>query len=248
MKTRPTSLSAPLALAGLAVLLVVFELSPLRAQEASTAPSADPAATSDVAASSGNNAPAGGNKDAEWPCVSRKVLEISPAQIWDGPPLEGLPNWRDDNTIRKLSEYVVSRRIPEEDVDKAIKKYADSLPEAERDQKLTLLFSGVLSRINDERKIVISGIERFHKRVAELIRAAGADGIRLNELTRRTQFIEPKLRREILLTLIESEQVIATPIQRRGRPGIIYRLAELAPGVSSIVKDTSFDVIQGLTP
>lgn len=178
MKTRPTSLSGPLALAALTVLPLVFTLSPLRAQATGTAPAADSAAASD-AATPGNGAPAGGNKDTEWPCISRKVLEISPAQVWDGPSLEGLPNWRDDDTIRKLSEYVVARRIPEEDVDKAIKKYAESIPEAERDQKLTLLFSGVLSRINDERKIVISGIERFHKRQMARAKAIEKEGITL---------------------------------------------------------------------
>ncbi len=44
------------------------------------------------------------------------------------------------------------------------------------------------------RHLADNEIERFHKRVIELIRAAGAKGIRQNELTRRTQFIEPKLR------------------------------------------------------
>lgn len=100
----------------------------------------------------------------EWPCISRKVLEISPAQIWDGPSLEGLDNWRNDDGVRKLSEYVIARRIPTEQVEAAIKKFAEETPEAERDKRLTLLFAGVLSRINDERKIVMSGIERFHKR------------------------------------------------------------------------------------
>ncbi len=178
MKTRPTSLSGPLALAALAVLPLMLALSPLRAQETGTAPPADSPAAGD-AATPGNGAPAGGSKDPEWPCISRKVLEISPAQVWDGPSLEGLPNWRDDDSVRKLSEYVVARRIPEEDVDKAIKKYAESIPEAERDQKLTLLFSGVLSRINDERKIVISGIERFHKRQMARAKAIEKEGITL---------------------------------------------------------------------
>jgi len=60
--------------------------------------------------------------------------------------------------------------------------------------------------------------------VIELIRGAGAKGIRLNELTRRTQFIEPKLRREILNSLEESEQIVATRMQQRGRPCVVYRM------------------------
>ena len=100
----------------------------------------------------------------DWPCKSRKVAEVSPAQIWDGPSLEGTDNWRNDDVVRKLSEYLIARRIPVEQAEEAVKKYADGIPEGERDQKLTELFAGVLSRINDERKIVIGGIERFHKR------------------------------------------------------------------------------------
>ena len=69
------------------------------------------------------------------------------------------------------------------------------------------------------RHLADNEIERFHKRMIEIIRAAGSKGIRQNELTRRTQFIEPKLRREILQTLIESEQVVETLIRQRGRPG-----------------------------
>lgn len=163
----------------LAAMPVLFAPSPLRAQDAGTAPAADDAAASDAAAAPQPTPSADDNKEPEWPCVSRKVVEISPAQIWDGPSLEGLPNWRDDDSIRKLSEYVVARRISEDEVEAAIKKYADSIPEAERDKKLTVLFSGVLSRINDERKIVISGIERFHKRQMARAKEIEKEGLAL---------------------------------------------------------------------
>lgn len=103
-------------------------------------------------------------QNPDWPCVWRKVVEITPAQIWDGPSLEGIENWRNDDTIRKLSEFVISRRIPAEEVEAAIKKYADGIAEADRDKKLTVLFAAALSRINDERKLIVFGIERFHKR------------------------------------------------------------------------------------
>lgn len=115
-------------------------------------------------------------QNSEWPCVARKVVEISPAQIWDGPSIEGLDGWRNDEDVRKLSEYVLARRIPVEDVEAAIKKFADSIPEAERDKRLTLLFAAALSRINDERKTVISGIERFHKRQVARAKEIEAEG------------------------------------------------------------------------
>ena len=115
----------------------------------------------------------------DWPCISRKVVEVSPATIWDGPSLEGFENWRNDDDIRKLSEYVITRRITADEVEAAIKKFAEGLAEADRDKKLTELFVAALSRINDERKIVISGIERFHKRQLARAKTIEKEGLDL---------------------------------------------------------------------
>lgn len=115
----------------------------------------------------------------EWPCVSRKVLEITPAQIWDGPSLEGTEKWRDDDEVRKLSQFLMARRVPVEEAEAAIKKFAEATPEAERDKRLTTLFAGVLSRVNDERKIVMNGIERFHKRQKDRAAEIEKQGIAL---------------------------------------------------------------------
>lgn len=112
-------------------------------------------------------------KDAstpDWPCIWRKVMEIDAATIWDGPSLDTAKDWQKDDTVRNLSAAVIARRLKPEDAEAVIKKFAESVPEASRDQKLTELFAGALSRTNDERKIVMSGIERFHKR--QLARAA----------------------------------------------------------------------------
>jgi hypothetical protein len=100
----------------------------------------------------------------DWPCVWRKVMEIDAAAIWDGPSIDTAKDWQKDETVRNLSAYIISRRLKPEEAEAAIKKYAESVPEASRDQKLTELFTGSLSRTNDERKIVMNGIERFHKR------------------------------------------------------------------------------------
>ena len=114
--------------------------------------------------------------DPNWPCISRKVAEISPAQIWDGPGLDAATEWQNDDEIRKLSAYLIARRLKLEDVEAAIKKYADGLATEKRDAKLTELFAGVLSRSNDDRKLVMSGIERFHKRQLELAKKIEATG------------------------------------------------------------------------
>jgi hypothetical protein len=103
-----------------------------------------------------------GNPD--WPCVQRKVLTLTSAQIWDGPPVDDLKGWENDNKIRELTSYLESRRIPLEDAEKAIKEYAESLPEAERDQKLTQLFASLLASINTDRKFVMDRVEEYQRR------------------------------------------------------------------------------------
>ena len=70
-------------------------------------------------------------KDAaspDWPCVWRKVVTIDAATIWDGPALDGAKNWMNDDTVRKLSAYVISRRLKTEEVEDAIK---EAFPDAE---------------------------------------------------------------------------------------------------------------------
>ncbi|MDP1908121.1 MAG: hypothetical protein Q8K85_07470 [Hyphomicrobium sp.] len=98
----------------------------------------------------------------DWPCIQRKVTVISPAQVWDGPPIDGIKEF--DPAIRDLTEILESRRVSPEDADKAIKEYAAKLPEAERDQKLTELFASLLSEINTDRQFVMSKVEEFQKR------------------------------------------------------------------------------------
>lgn len=115
----------------------------------------------------------------EWPCVYRKVPMLSAAAIWDGPEITDTKSWRSDDKIRTLSQYLISRRVKEDDAEAAIKKYAASIPADQRDAKLTELFSAVLTRTNESRKVVMSGIERFHKRQMERAKAIEAEGLQL---------------------------------------------------------------------
>lgn len=127
-------------------------------------------------------APASAKDEAtpDWPCVARKVVELDAATIWDGPALDDAKKaWMNDDVVRKLSAYVISRRLKETEVEDAIKKFADGVAADKRDQKLTELFAAALSRTNDERKIVMSGIERFHKRQLVRAKEIEAQGITL---------------------------------------------------------------------
>jgi hypothetical protein len=137
-------------------------------------------AVAGIAASAGiSSARAADSATPDWPCVWRKVLELDAGTIWDGPSVQGNTGWNNDDKIRKLSEYLISRRIKVEDAEAAVKKYASELPAETRDQSLTTLFAAVLSRTNTERKLVMAGIERFHKRQLARAKEIEAEGIKL---------------------------------------------------------------------
>jgi len=74
-----------------------------------------------------------------------------------------------------------------------------------------------------ERHVGDNDVDRSHKRVLDLIRQAGRDGIRKNELTRRTQFLEMRRRDEILSALVEAGQIVLSQQRSATRTALIYR-------------------------
>ena len=78
--------------------------------------------------------------------------------------------------------------------------------------------------LQSERHLADTRTEKHHKKVLEIIRAAGAKGIRRRDLTRKTQFLDLRVRQEVLLTLIESEQITSVSTQTKGRSADIYRI------------------------
>jgi len=78
-----------------------------------------------------------------------------------------------------------------------------------------------------ERHVADNEIERNHKRILEIIRSAGGDGLGKSDLVRRTQFIDKRQRDEILVTLIEGGLVTMAMRSSSTRPGVCYRAADL---------------------
>jgi hypothetical protein len=87
----------------------------------------------------------------DWPCVQHKVPKLTSTQVWDGPPVDDLQGWREDEEVRKLVAVLASRRVPVEEAVKALDAYAAKLPEAERNEKMKLLFAGLLDTVNTTR-------------------------------------------------------------------------------------------------
>jgi hypothetical protein len=100
----------------------------------------------------------------DWPCVQRKVATLTAAQMWDGPAVDDLTQWLDNEEIGKLIAVLASRRVPLEQAAAAIAQLAAAQPPDRRDDVLKLLFAGLISTVNSDRAAVIGGIERFQRR------------------------------------------------------------------------------------
>jgi hypothetical protein len=117
-------------------------------------------------------APAMAAESGDWPCIQRKVPEMSLAAMWTGPELgEASKAWSRDTAIKDLVPRLARRRTP---LDEAAKLVTDFAGKATRAQLLDL-FAGLFETLNSERKRVLEGIERYgrkQKQLAERIRVA----------------------------------------------------------------------------
>jgi len=121
----------------------------------------------------------------DWPCVQRKVAMLSSAQMWDGADVDDLTQWRNNEQITKLVAVLASRRVPIEQAATAIAQFAAAQPPDQRDDALKLLFAGLLSAVNSDRAVVMSGIERFQRRQKARAAEIERQGAALRQLRER---------------------------------------------------------------
>jgi hypothetical protein len=121
----------------------------------------------------------------DWPCVQRKVTMLSSAQMWDGADVDDLTQWRDSEETTKLIVLLASRRVPLEQAAAAIARFAAAQPPDKRDDALKLLFAGLISTVNSDRAVVISGIERFQQRQKARAAEIERQGAALRQLRER---------------------------------------------------------------
>lgn len=113
--------------------------------------------------------------DPDWPCVQRKVANLSPGQFWTGPDLGAASTeWGNDNEAAALAQKIASRRTDLQEVDGLLDAYAGKLTDkAAREQGLTRVYAGVFEVLNGERNKIMHGIARYaqgQRRMAERIR------------------------------------------------------------------------------
>lgn len=145
----------------------------------------------------GTNAGAA-TSDPDWPCVQRKVPQLSLGQVWNGPDLPpSAKDWSDDASISVLVEDVAARRLPLGDAQKKIRDFAESLPAEQLATKMAMLMQGLFDHMDAERSHVIAGISRYAHRQLEMAadlrkQASDVDALRAkpdadpDEVERRT--------------------------------------------------------------
>jgi len=133
----------------------------------------------------------------DWPCTQRKVLALTATQIWDGPPVTNTMPWRNSNEIRQLVKVLMSRRIPVEEAEKAIEKFASSLPKEKKDEQLTLLFAGFLDQTNARRTKIVKGVEKINVRQRARAKELEHQGVALAKLEDRAKAGEKGLAKKI---------------------------------------------------
>ncbi|MEX1206181.1 MAG: hypothetical protein WEB85_13120, partial [Dongiaceae bacterium] len=65
-------------------------------------------------------------EDADWPCVQRRVPEISAGMVWAGPPIGDADRaaWRADPAIAEIVQRLAARGLAVEAAEAAIAEFA----------------------------------------------------------------------------------------------------------------------------
>lgn len=120
----------------------------------------------------------------DWPCVQRKVPELSLASVWTGSPLDAAAGkWRSDPAIATLVERLAARRTSEAEARGAIAEFAASSGAAKR-EKLLVLLAGLFETINDERSDIVAGIERYGRKQKQLAETLREETAKLDSMRR----------------------------------------------------------------
>lgn len=182
--------------------------------------------------------------EPEWPCVQRKVGTLTAAQMWDGPDVEELAGWQDDAEMARLIKLLVSRATPMEKATESLARWAKAQPDSSRDEKLKMLFAGVLRTINDNRAVILTGIERFQGRQRELAERIQVQGAALGALRARAATDE-KARAELTAaedrykwdTRFFAERQESLPLACEIPVQIEQRAFDLAREIRALMKD-----------
>ena len=108
-----------------------------------------------------------------WPCDVPLVEQFTPNEVW-GAALPGTapPDWRADTAVREVVEFAANPENPPDLGAKRITAFAAPL-DVRREQRLMLVFAGLLEQFNLLQGFVIEGVRDFVLR-ARILREAVA--------------------------------------------------------------------------
>jgi hypothetical protein len=106
--------------------------------------------------------------DPDWPCMSIRVAQMSLASVWDGPPADPfLASWAADADVAALVRRVTPRRVPLASAQQSIRTFAAGLGPGHRERLLALV-AGLFDTLDQERSVVLAGLDRLGRRQKQL--------------------------------------------------------------------------------
>lgn len=140
----------------------------------------------------------------DWPCVQRLVPELGWGTLWAGPSPDELESiWWDDAEVASVVRYVMSRGTSREDASDRVREFVETLAredEDRREERLTLLFSGLFELTNRERSRTIERIRgAARSQVARLDKVA--DMVDELEALRAGEEVDPLAEERLSQTL-----------------------------------------------
>jgi hypothetical protein len=117
-----------------------------------------------------------------WPCMQRKVPELSLNSIWQhGELADAAQKLANDPAVQELAEQLAARRTPMAEAEADIKAFAKT-PGANRDLMLQGLFLALFDRMKGERATVMAGIERYGRHQIDLAAKVKAEQQELDRM------------------------------------------------------------------
>ena len=134
-----------------------------------------------IAGESVNAAPPG-PRDPDWPCQQIKVPELSLAAVWSGPPVDPQnTDWQHDQGVADLVHEIAQRRMPLAQAQDRLQAFANQA-NGQKQRKLLAVIAGLFSVLDEERSVVISGLDRFGARQKQLAARIREDTDKLQQL------------------------------------------------------------------
>ena len=109
-------------------------------------------------------AAAPGQPDPDWPCQSIKILHMSLAAVWGGPPLGKFrTEWSNYPDAAALAQRLTQRRVPLAAAKAELTAFATAAG-ANRKPELLAFMGAAFALLDRERVEVVQGLDRFGAR------------------------------------------------------------------------------------